>query len=205
MNEQDNNNNGAVDVENLSAEAIAEIEASDKFIIDFKDEDYNDPDKVEELRKHMEISKTTIHQKRHFRDKVTKLEEQLKGNGEGGSGKPKVEEKKPTEKKDGQDNEKKTGVDPLQVVTFRQDNPSYTKEMVAEISKLAGAFGVSMDEAAGSETGKAVIKNLENKNNNSNASLPPSKKAASGLEKRDWSNASPAEIEAQRNKILNGQ
>lgn len=62
-----------------------------------------------------------------------------------------------------------------------------------------------MEEAAGTETGKAVIKSLENKEANADASIPPSRKSGTGLEKRDWSNATPAEIEAQRNKILTGQ
>ncbi len=195
------NNNGAVDVENLSAEQIAEIEASDEFIVNFKDEDYDDPDKVEELRKHVANSKTTINQKRHFRDKVTKLEDQLKGDG---SGKPPVKkEEKPDNGKPPVTEQK--GVDPVQIVTFRQDNPSLSKATVAEISRIAGAFGISMEEAAGTETGKAVIKNLENKESNADASLPPSRKSGTGLEKKDWSNASPAEIDAQRRKIMGQQ
>lgn len=195
------NNNGAVDVENLSAEQIAEIEASDEFIVNFKDEDYDDPDKVEELRKHVANSKTTINQKRHFRDKVTKLEETIKN----GSGKPPV--KKEGEADNGKPpvTEANKGVDPVQVVTFRQDNPSLSKTTVAEITRIAGAFGISMEEAAASETGKAVIKNLENKESNADASLPPSRKAGTGLEKKDWSNASPAEIDAQRRKIMGQQ
>lgn len=202
MSEQDNNN-GAIDVEKLTPEQIAAIDASDEFIVNFKEEDYDDPDKVEELRKHVENSKTTIHQKRHFRDKATKLEEQLKGDG---SGKPPVkkEEKKPENNGKPEDGAAKV-VDPTQIVNFRLDHPEYSKDIVAEITRLAGAFGVSMEEVAASETGKAVIKNIESRNDNADAALPPSRKAGTGIEKRDWSNATPAEIEAQRNLILTGQ
>lgn len=198
MNED--NKNGAIDVENLSTEQIAAIEASDEFIVNFKEEDYDDPDKVEELRKHMEVSKTTIHQKRHFRDKVTKLEDQIKT----GSGKPPVKkEEKPGN--DGKpDNGGNKGVDPVQVVGFRQDNPSLSKAVVAEITRIAGAFGISMEEAAASETGKAVIKTMGNVESNLDSSVAPSRKTGTGLEKKDWSNASQAEIEAQRHKVMTG-
>lgn len=201
MSEQDNNN-GAIDVEKLTPEQIAAIDASDEFIVNFKEEDYDDPDKVEELRKHVENSKTTIHQKRHFRDKALKLEDQIKT----GSGKPaeKKEEKKPDNNGQPADGAAKV-VDPTQIVNFRLDNPSYSKEVISEITRLAGAFGVSMEEVAASETGKAVIKNIESRNDNADATLPPARRAGTGIEKRDWSNATPAEIEAQRNLILTGQ
>lgn len=53
MNE--NNNGGAgddgkIDVANLTAEQIAEIDKAEEFILGFKDEDYNDPDKLDELK-----------------------------------------------------------------------------------------------------------------------------------------------------------
>lgn len=190
MSEQENN----IDVEKLTAEQIEEIEASDKFIVEFTEDDYNDPDKVEELRKHMERSKTSIHQKRHFRDKAGRLEKELATKVPG----KKENENPPAPKAE----DKKSVVEPYQIVTFRQDNPSMSKETVAEISKLAGAFGISMEEAAASETGKAVIKTLENKESNADASIAPSRKTGAGLEKKDWSTASPAEMEAQRNRIL---
>lgn len=205
MSEQDNNN-GAIDVEKLTPEQIAAIDASDEFIVNFKEEDYDDPDKVEELRKHVENSKTTIHQKRHFRDKATKLEADLVEAGKAGkAGKPPVKK----DDKPGNDGKADDGaakvVDPTQIVNFRLDNPSYSKEVITEITRLAGAFGVSMEEVAASETGKAVIKSIESRNDNADATLPPSRKAGTGIEKRDWSNATPAEIEAQRNLILTGQ
>lgn len=197
MNE--NNNGGAgddgkIDVANLTAEQIAEIDKAEEFILGFKDEDYNDPDKLDELKEAQKKAITTIHQKRHFREKVTELEGKLKP---AAPGKPAATAPAATDDK--------KGVEPYQIVTFRQDNPTYAKATVEEITRIAGAFGISMEEAAASETGKAVIKSLENKESNLDAGIAPSRKSGTGLEKRDWSNATPAEMEAQRNKILTGQ
>lgn len=195
-----------VNVENLTPEQIADVEAAEKFILEFKDEDYEDPEKIEELKKAHKQAQTTIHQKVHFRDKAKKLEDALSANNiDPATGKPKVAAPATTTTTTTKKEEAPKGVDPLQVVTFRQDNPSLSKEVVAEIARIAGAFGISMEEAAGTETGKAVIKTLGNKESNADASLPPSRKSGTGLEKKDWSTASPAEIEAKRNQILTGQ
>lgn len=198
MNENENGGagegEGKIDVTNLTADQIAEIEKAEEFILGFKDEDYNDPDKLEELKQAQKKAVTTIHQKRHFRDKVTELEGKLKPEKPG----------KPAVAAPADDGAKK-GVDPVQVVTFRQDNPSYAKATVEEITRIAGAFGVSMEEAAATETGKAVIKSLENKEANADASIAPSRKSGTGLEKRDWSNATPAEMDAERHRILTSQ
>lgn len=193
--------NTNVDVENLTPEQLAAIEESEDFITSFKEEDYDDPDKVEELRKHVENSKTTIHQKRHFRDKVKTLEAKLTEK----DTKPKDEET-PKPKPEAKDDKGSVKViDPTEILDFRLNNPSLSKESIGEITRLAGALGVSMEEMAGSETGKAVITRIESKNDNSESSIAPSRKGGSGIEKRDWSTASPSEIEAQRNAILQGQ
>lgn len=206
MNENNNGGQGDVDLSKLTEDQIKEIDAAEDFILGFKDEDYNDPDKVEELKQAQEKAKTTIHQKRHFREKATKLEGVLgENNIDPTTGKPKVAVKKDGDGKPVAAAEAPKGVDPVQVLSFRQDNPTYSKEVVAEISRIAGAFGVSMEEAAVSPTGKAVITTMTNTQSNADAGIEPTRKAGAGLEKKDWSNASPAEMDLQRRRIMGEQ
>lgn len=195
MTEQNNagENQDKNQLENLTDDQIKEIEASEEFILNFKDEDYDDPDKAAELRQHLEKARTTIHQKRHFREKATKLEEQLK------AGKPAPAKPAAPEKKEG---DEKKGVDPVIALTFRQDHPELSKEVAAEVIRHASAYGVTPDEALESPIIKTFIKNSQNKEDVEDASVAPSRKSSTGIEKRDWSNASPAEIEAQRRKIM---
>lgn len=199
MNE--NNNGGEVDLSKLSSEELEAVENAEKFILDFKEEDYNDPDKVEQLKEAHEKAKISIHQKRHFREKSTKLEgevETLKKGGTPGKTTTGNENAGGTKK----DDTTPKSVSEVQIVSFRQDNPTLSKEVVNEIARLAGALGATMEEVAASPTGKAVIGSMTNKENNAAATVESSRQTGAGLEKKDWSNASPAEMEQKRREIM---
>jgi len=189
-----------VDVSNLTEDQIKEIETSEEFVLNFKDEDYADPDKVEELRKHLATTKTTIHQKRHFRDKVKELE------GKGKNPDPANPQATPTVDAQKQATEDaKKGVDPSVALTFRVDHPELSKDAANEVIRHAGAYNVTPEEALESPVIKSYLATIKTKTEVEDASIPPGNNpSATGLEKRDWSNATPQEIEAQRHKIMTG-
>ncbi len=179
---------------NLSAEELAALEESEKFIEGFKEEDLDDPDKSEELKKHLKNAKTTINQKRHFREKVTTLEKQIQD----GTKKPDV----PAKPKDGDD---KKSIDPTIALEFRQDHPELSKEVAKEIVEHAKAYGITPEEALAKPVMQSYVKSTQKKEDIEDASIGEGKKGgASEIAKRDWSTASEAEIIAQRNKIQNG-
>lgn len=187
-------NPSEINVENLTAEQLAEIEESEKFILDFKDEDLNDPDKSEELKKHLDRTKTTIHQKKHFRDKVANLEKELE---------PFKKAPKPNqEKKPDQNNDSKED-DRTLAVEFRQDHPELPREVALEVIAHAKAYGITPEEALAKPVIQSYIKSTQKQEDVDEGSpKPKGGGSGSGIEKKDWSNASEAEIEAQRRKIM---
>lgn len=187
-----------VDVSTLTPEQIQEIEQSEEFVLNFKDDDFNDPDKSEELKKHLAQTRTTIHQKRHFRDKVKELETKVAPAGTPAPAAP----TKTQEQQAAADANK--GVDPNLALTFRVDHPELPKEAAEEIIRHAGAYGVTPEQAMESPVIKSYLSTVKIKNEVEDASVTPGTQSATGLEKRDWSNASPQEIAAERNRIITG-
>lgn len=183
-----------INVENLTAEQLAEIEESEKFILDFKDEDLDDPDKSAELKKHLDRTKTTIHQKKHFREKVNILEKELE---------PFKKAPKPTpEKKPDQNNDSKDS-DRTLAVEFRQDHPELPREVALEVIAHAKAYNITPEEALAKPVIQSYIKSLQKEEDvNEGSPKPKGGGSGSGIEKKDWSNASEAEIEAQRRRIM---
>lgn len=184
-----------INVENLTAEQLAEIEESEKFILDFKDEDYNDPDKSEELKKHLATARTTIHQKKHFREKVTNLEKELEPFKKAPKPNP---EKKPDQNNDSKEDNRTLAVE------FRQDHPELPREVALEVIAHAKAYGITPEEALVTPVIKNYIKSTQKDEDIDEGSPKPKGGGGSitGIEKRDWSNATEAEIQAQRNKIM---
>jgi hypothetical protein len=178
----------------MSPEELAEITASEDFILGFKEEDYDDPDKLAELKQHQEKLKTTVHQKRHYRDKY---QEAIKPP------EKKPEEKKP-EKKEVSTTPEKKGIERTDLVEFRQDHPELSKEVAKEVAEHATAYGISLEEALKKPIIQKYIQDQNTKNDVEDAGITPGNRAGSGLEKKDWSSASEAEITAARNKILQG-
>jgi hypothetical protein len=189
--------------EQMTPEELKTLTDSEEFIVNFKEEDYEDPDKVEELRKRLQDSKTTIHQKRHYRDKVKELDIKVK---ELGDSKPpeKKPENKPSDKEGKDKGETENIVDPYKALEFRQDHPELSKEAAKEVLDYAGAKKISPEEALKKPVIQQYIKSLNDKEDIEGAQIPPKNKGASGAEKKDWSTASQAEIEAHRNKVSRG-
>jgi len=178
-------------------ELQAQTEAED-FVVGFKDEDYEDPDKVEKLKGAQKLLATTIHQKRHYRGKVEELSKPATP--------AKPEEKKPetpaTPTTPG--GETTNQVDPYKVVTFRQDHPELSRDVVKEIVEYAGSLKIDPEEALAKPLVQSMIKNAQTAEDVADASTAPEYRGTSGTEKRDWSTATPQEVEAQRNKIMYG-
>lgn len=178
--------------ENLSAEQLAVLEEEENFILNFKDEDWEDPEKAKRANALlMKNQKTTISQKRHFRTKAQKLEEQSKNGGQGGK-----------ENKD--KNEKKETGASAERLEFRQDHTDIPREAVDEIEKYAKAHNQTMEQAlSGSLFLQSFVKQVKEKKKNESAGLGGNsgRKPNAGGGK-DWSQASPQEIEKERNRIM---
>ena len=184
--------------ETMTPEELQAQTENEEFILNFSEEDSNDPDKVEKLQSLLKDAQTTIHQKRHYR---TKFEEASK------NAKPLGSETTPPEKKEepkGTPASPENGIDPVKKIEFRQDHPELSKEVVTEILDYAGAKKISPEEALKSSLIQTLIEKSHRQADVDDASIAPNRAPASDLGKKDWSNATQAEVEARRNQILNG-
>lgn len=183
--------------EEMNEEELDALHASEKFIEEFDPEKLGDLDdeQLTELKKQLGSAKTTIAQKRHYRTKLVELEK-------GGNGKPleKKEEKPaaPAAKKE----EETRGVDPQVATEFRLDHPEYSKDVAKKILEHAGAYNISPEEATKDPLMQAFIKGANATEDAEGASVTPSQTSGGAVAERDWSNASPQEMEEARNKIL---
>lgn len=174
----------------MTAEQQQEIAAAEDFVLGFTDDDYADPDKVDELKKHQEKLKTTIHQKRHYREKAKKVVTPAPAT--------------PPEKKPENTAAPAAAADDTKAekIEFRQDHPELSKDLVNDIFDHAKVKGITPYQALELPLIKQMIKSKQTKEDVEDASVPPARKSGSGIEKKDWSTASQEEIVAQRNKIL---
>lgn len=184
-----------INVEELTAEQLTAIDESEKFILDFKDEDHDDPEKAAELKKHLATARTTIHQKKHFREKVATLEKELE---------PFKKPKNPPAKKEPDQNNNSQDSDRTVAVEFRQDHPELPRAVALEIIAHAKAYGITPEEALVKPVIQTYIKSTQKEEDIDEGSPKPKGGggSGSGIEKRDWSNATEAEIQAQRNKVM---
>lgn len=187
--------------EAMTPEDLTALQESEDFITNFKEEDFDDPDKTEELRKRLGQAKTTVHQKRHYRDKVTELTGKLKDAGT--PPKPPKEEK-PEEKKEGED-AAPAPIDPVVALTFRQDHPELTKAVAEEVLAHALAYKITPEEALKKPMVKRFIEDNKDKEDIEDASIAPENRSGQGTERKDWSTASEKEIVAERNRVLQGR
>ncbi|MCK4829391.1 hypothetical protein KA005_77420, partial [bacterium] len=168
--------------EDMTEDELTALHADEDFIANFKDEDHNDPEKVTKLQEALKSAKTTIAQKKHYRGKYQ------------AATKPPVEKKpapKPTEK-DSKDEKK---VDPQVATEFRLDHPELSKEQQLKVIAHAGAYGNTPEEALKDPLMQGYIKSGQAKEDVEDASVSPARKAGTGIADRDWSTATPAEIE----------
>lgn len=184
--------------EDMSTEELAALKESESFIENFKEEDFADPDKTEELRKRLADAKTTVHQKRHYRDKVGELSTKLKEKDTPPATPPKVE--KPEKKDDEGD------IDPQVANEFRFDHPELSKDVAKTVLKHAKAYKISPEEALKDPLMQKYVKEELDKKDIDDATITPGNRGGQGPgDKKDWSTASEKEVTAERNRIMQGQ
>ena len=178
----------------LTPEQRKQLKEDEDFILNFKDEDANDPAKVARLEKiqaDANVLKTAIHQKNHFKTKLGKA-----GGGAAPAPKPAAKPSAPAAPAAGTEDER---WNKSAVTDFRLDNPSIPKDVVDSIVRFAKANNMKLDEAAADPVMKEIISKKKIATDVEDASISPSgRKPASPIASRDWSNASKAEIEAER-------
>lgn len=179
----------------LTPEQKAQQEAED-FILNFKDEDYDDPEKVkklEDIQKNNKLLKTTIQQKNHWRQKATANKPEPAAPAKT----PKAPVKTETDTKD-----QRYSGDAL--TDFRLDHRELDKATVSEIVKYAKANDCTLDEAMKAEPIKIMVREKAKKEDVEDASINSNqnRKPASGIAARDWTNASREEIEKERLRIM---
>lgn len=177
--------------EEMTEEERTALKADEDFILNFKEEDKDDPDKVAQLDKALKNAQTTIHQKRHYRDQSGKLKGEIETL---------KKTTPPTPPAKPEDTKKE--VDSSVRLEFRQDHPELSKEVVKEIMDHAAAFGISPEEALKKPMMQKWIKDTQTSEDIDDASIVPGNTPGGALAEKDWSNASPAEMEKARNKIL---
>lgn len=188
----------------MTEDELKALQESEEFISNFKEEDFEDPDKAEEIRKRLKDAQTTIHQKRHYRDKVKELSTELEGLKKPGEKKPENPPKPSEEAGKEKKGETEGQVDPFVALEFRQDHPELSKDAVKEVLDYAGVKKITPEEALKKPVIQQFIKSLQTEEDVEDASIAPGNRGSSGAEKKDWSNASQKEIEAQRNRIQYG-
>lgn len=192
----DDNNVQVKPEEEMTEEERTALQESENFILNFKDEDMEDEGKRDALQKALKNAQTTVHQKKHYREKVGELTTELKkytkdgdGNGNSSTPAPVASPEAPAS---------------TAMIEFRQDHPTLTKEAVKEIFAYAAANKTTPDEALKSPVIAAYLKSLDTKADVEDASVEPAAPAGSDIGKRDWSRATPKEIEQQRAAVMNG-
>lgn len=164
------------------------LQADEDFILNFKQEDYDDPEKAKKLDEALANAKTTIHQKRHYRERYQELK-----------GKTPPENKKPEEVKAPATGEFE--IAKADQIEFRQDHPELPKEVIKEIVEYATAMRITLDAAMEKETIKTLVRSKRDRAEIEDAGLHPQRKASGGVAEKDWSNATQQEIAAERAKM----
>lgn len=176
--------------EEMTDDELSALHADEDFIANFSEDDKNDPEKVTALNEAiLRSAQTTVHQKRHYRElaKAGKTTPPAPVTPAAPTAKDKADEKK---------------VDPQIATDFRLDHPELTKEQQLKVIAHAGAYGIPPEDALKDPLMQSYIKSSQVQEDVEDASPSPSRKAGAGIADRDWSNATPAEMEAARNKML---
>lgn len=174
----------------MTTEELTALHADEDFIANFTEDDKKDPEKVTALNEAiLRSAQTTVHQKRHYRE-LAKAEKPPK--------KDETPAPKPTEK-DKKDEKK---VDPQVATDFRLDHPELSKAQQLKVIAHAGAYGIGPEDALKDPLMVQFIKSTNTAEDVDDASPAPGRRAGGAIGDRDWSNATPAEMDAARAKIL---
>lgn len=191
-------NDNILPEDQMTPEARAELQKNEDLIAGFKPEDLKDPAKAEELAKALASAKTTVHQKRHYRDKYTEATKPKPAAPAApvapAAGAPAA----PAPAAD------KKGIDPIVALTFKQDHPELDRDVANHVIDHAAAYGVTPEEALKNPIVAKFVQGKIDEKAVGDAGIPPKPKASTAPARRDWSTASQAEIDAERNRILGG-
>lgn len=179
--------------EEMTTDELKALHDAEDFIINFKEEDKEDPEKVERLDQALKNAKTTIHQKNHYRAKYT---EATKKAGEAAASATPVAPAKPA------DESKRKELDAIAVLTFKQDHPELTREQANEILEHASAYGISAEKALEKPMIKKWIKDSNNSSDVEDGTPQPARRAGGSIAEKDWTNASKEEMDAARARIM---
>ena len=187
----------------MTEEELTALHADEDFIANFKEEDKADEEKVTKLNEALlRTAQTTIHQKRHYRGKVQELTKPADPAAPAAAAPATpAEPAKPTT----QDKKDEKLVDPNVATNFRLDHPELSKDQQLKVLAHAGAYGIDPEKALEDPLMKSYIASTNTQEDVEGASPAPATPGGAGVADRDWSTASPEEVEAARNKILYGQ
>lgn len=176
----------------MTEEELKALHEDEAFIENFDPKDLNDPDKSAELEKRLASAKTTIHQKRHYRD-LAKAGKPGKPANAAPAAKPNPAPVAAEDKK---------GIDPQVATDFRLDHPELTKEQQKKVIAHAEAYKITPEDALKDPLMQKYIESTTAKEDVEDASPAPGRRSGTSIGERDWSGATPAEMEAARQKML---
>jgi len=178
----------------MTEEELTALHESEDFIANFQPEDTEDADKAAELLEKLASAKTTIAQKKHYREKFNELNEKSTPAPTGSTGPAApADEKKTDEVK---------RVDPQVATDFRLDHPELSKEVAKKVIEHAAAYGNSPEEALKDPLMESFVKNANAQEDVDEASPAPGSPGSGEIAEKDWSNATSEEMDAERNKMM---
>lgn len=175
--------------EELSADELKAQQQNEDFIANFKEEDLADEEKSKQLKDALKTAKTTVAQKRHYR---TKYQEATKPKA---AEKPNEQPTKPAASDDSKE----------VILELRQDNPWMSKETAAEVVRLSKANNESVEATLKRTYVASWLEKEKNAADVESASVTPKRNgggAADSMGDKDWSNATPEEMEKKRLEIM---
>lgn len=184
--------------EEMTDEEREAQKANEDFILNFKDEDMEDDDQRAQLAEALKNARTTVHQKRHYRQKLADYEKKNPSAA--------APAQKPSEVKGGSKSQEVDNSREL-VIELRQDNPWMTKEVAQKIVKQAKANNETIAKTVQDPMVMDWLKKEKAKAQAQDASVAPEQKGApsggDGIADRDWSKASFEETLKQHQKMMN--
>lgn len=180
--------------EEMTEDELAKLKEDEEFILNFKEEDKQDDKKVERLDEALKNAKTTINQKRHYRDKLAEVTK--------GKDPKKPETPAVPPKKEGEAAVEKK-ISPTDILNFRFDHNDIPKEVVDEIAEYAEYRKISLEEAMKTKVVQKMVQEAKRTEDVEDGVPPPSRRTGGQfVGDRDWSNASPEEMDKARNRIM---
>lgn len=172
--------------EDMTEEELKELNDAEEFISKFSEEDFQDTEKVEKLEAALKSAKTTVAQKKHFRELLKKAKDEN------------PEATVTTEKKE----IKVEGIDPAVSTEFRLDHPELSKVQAKKVLEHAGAYKIDPEMALADPLMQKYIEGTNTREDVDDASPTPAVTGGGEIGTKDWSKATQAEMDAQRNKMM---